>query len=147
MARKRMIHPDFFVSATMNDLPYTAMLTFAGVWCWADDYGRGEDDPALVKAAVWPRRRQMSEKKVEADLDSLVAAEVLCRYEVTGHALIHVTNWREHQKVQHPSRSKLPPCPGHEPDAYAEFMESDDPTTDKYRIDSRSVRDELRRIS
>lgn len=142
-----MIHPDFFVSATMNELPYTAMLTFAGVWCWADDYGRGEDDPALVKAAVWPRRRAMSEKKVEADLDALVDAEVLCRYEVTGHALIHVTNWREHQKVQHPTRSKLPPCPAHEPDAFAAFMEDDDPATDKFRVDSKAVREGLRSAS
>ena len=29
MARKRMIHPDFFTSQTMNTLPVTTMLTFA----------------------------------------------------------------------------------------------------------------------
>lgn len=147
MARKRMLHPDFFTSATMNDLPMSAMVTFAGVWCWADDYGRGEDDAALVKAAVWPRRRTMTEKKVQSDLDALVGAGVLCRYEVTGHALIHVTNWGEHQKVQHPTKSKLPPCRAHEPEAWDEFMAADDPTTDKYRVDSRAVHESLRRIS
>lgn len=146
MARKRMMHPAFFTSAAMNDLPITAMVTFAGIWCWADDYGRGEDDPALVKAAVWPRRRSMSEKKVAADLDGLADQGVLCRYEVAGHGLIHVVNWREHQTVQHPTPSKLPPCEAHQPDEWAAFMESDDPRTEKYRV-SRTSHENLRRTS
>lgn len=147
MARKRMIHPDFFTSSTMNSVPVSAMLTFAGVWCWADDYGRGEDDAALIKAAVWPRRRAMSEKKVAEDVESLVSAGVLCRYEVADHPLLHVINWREHQKVQHPTASKLPPCPHHEPEKWREFAGSDDPATEKFRTDSRISREGLRSAS
>lgn len=147
MARKRMIHPDFFVSATLNDLPISVMVTFAGIWCWADDYGRGEDDAALVKAAVWPRRRSMTEKKVAADVENLIGAHVLCRYEVAGHRLLHVVNWREHQKVQHPTPSKLPPCPEHEPEKWREFAQDDDPATGKFRTDSRISREGLRSAS
>src|SRR5690606_13679708 len=147
MARKRMIHPDFFTSATMNGLPISAIVPFAGVWCWADDYCRGEDDAALVKAAVWPRRRSMTEKKVEGDLDALVGVGVLCRYTVAGHALLHVTNWREHQKVQHPTPSKLPPCPMHEAEAWEAFQISDDPATEKYRAGSRAAHEKFRSAS
>jgi len=147
MARKRMIHPDFFISATMNDVQPHTMLTFAGIWCWADDYGRGENDESLVKAAVWARRRTMTEKKVRADMDALTARGVLCEYEVNGHRLVHVTNWSEHQKVSHPTDSKLPPCPAHEPDEFEEFGRQSDPATDKFRTGSRGVRENLRSAS
>src|SRR5690606_37420089 len=102
VARKRMIHPDFFTSATMNALPVTTMVTFAGIWTWADDYGRGEWAPELVKAAVWPRRRSMTEAKVEQAMTQLVDAGVLCQYVVAGHVLLHVTSWSEFQQVSHP---------------------------------------------
>ncbi len=147
MTRKRMIHPDFFVSATMNDLPVSAMLTFAGIWCWADDYGRGEDDEALVKAAVWPRRRSMTEKKVRSDIDALTSHDVICKYIVAGHYLIHVTNWGEHQKVQHPTPSKLPPCQAHDPEAWDQFMNGTDPATEKFRSDSRAAHEKIWRAS
>lgn len=147
MARKRMIHPDFFESATMNALPIPTMMTFAGIWCWADDYGRGEDDEALVKAAVWPRRRSMTEKKVRESMDQLAEAGVLCRYEVAGHALLHVTSWREHQKVSHPSKPKVPPCPHHEPDAWEEFVNATDSPREKFRQPSGGPRERLRNVS
>lgn len=133
MARKRMIHPDFFTSATLNALPVTTMLTFAGIWTWADDYGRGEWAPELVKAAVWPRRRTMTETKVEQAMNDLVDAGVLCQYLVAGHVLLHVTAWSEFQQVSHPAKPKVPPCPGHEPDAYEDFWNGTDVAREKFR--------------
>lgn len=147
MARKRMLSPDFFISRTMNDVSIQTMLTFAGIWCWADDFGRGEDDETLVKATVWPRRRSVSESKVRADMDTLVAKNVLCQYVIEGHALIHVINWREHQKISHATRSKLPPCPEHEPEAWATFLIDDDPALAKFRSDSGAIPESIRRVS
>lgn len=133
MARKRMIHPDFFTSHTMNSLPVTTMLTFAGIWCWADDYGRGEWAPELVKAAVWPRRKQMTEAKVEAAMHELVQAGSLCYYEVADIPLLHVIEWSSWQQVSHPAKPKLPPCPHHEGPAYDEFLNASDPLREKFR--------------
>lgn len=143
MARKRMIHPSFFQSATMNALPVETMLTFAGVWCWVDDFGRAEDEESLAKAAIWPRRKSITERKVRAMLDQLAAVDVLCQYEVTGHLLLHVVNWREHQTVSHPTRSKLPPCPKHEPDEWETFLTEDDSVTNKFRPSSGTFRERL----
>lgn len=144
MARKRMLSPEFFSSAPVNRLPFTAMLTFAGLWCYFDDYGRGEDDAALIKAAIWPRRRSMTEAKVRADLELIAAEELVCRYEASqalaksplegGNGtvtllsryqplrLIHSPSWDEHQKISHKTPSKLTPCPKHEPEMHADYL-------------------------
>ena len=136
MARKRMLSQTFFTSATMNDVSMQTMLTFAGIWCWADDAGRGEDDESLVKAAVWPRRKGMTDKKVRADMNVLAAKEVLCRYSVNDVPIIHVVAWFEHQYISHPTESKLPPCQFHEPEKWSAFLMSDDPSLHKFRNDS-----------
>lgn len=128
-----MIHPDFFTSMTMNALPVTTMLTFAGIWTWADDFGRGEWAPELVKAAVWPRRKSMTEAKVETAMAGLVEAEVICYYEVADHALLHVRAWDEFQQVSHPAKPKLPPCPFHEVDDYEDFLKDSDVAREKFR--------------
>jgi hypothetical protein len=128
-----MLSPEFFTSAPVNRLPVTAMLTFAGLWCYLDDYGRGEDDAALVKAVVWPRRRSQTERLVAADLDLIAAEGLVCRYEVTGTALIHSPSWDEHQKVSHKTASKLPPCPDHEPDEYAAYLGQRHDGRDRFR--------------
>lgn len=129
MPRKRMLSPEFFSSGPVNRLPVTAMLTFAGLWCYLDDFGRGEDEAALIKAAVWPRRRAHTEKKVAWDIDAIVAEDLACRYEgdvinshgtvtspprACGQPLIHIPSWSEHQKISHPTPSKLMPCPIHD---------------------------------
>jgi hypothetical protein len=133
MARKRMMSPNFFISATMNALPMQTMLTFAGFWCFADDFGRAEDDESLVRASVWPRRKCMTDKKVRADLDALVDAGPLCQYTVCSVHLIHATSWEEHQTIGHPTPSKLPPCEKHEPEAWEAFLISTDPALHKFR--------------
>jgi hypothetical protein len=127
MARKRMISPEFFTSRTLNGLPVQTMVTFAGLWCHADDQGRAEDDTVMIKAAVWARRRTVTEAKIETDLRLLDEALAICRYAVNGYDLLHVVNWTEHQKINHPTESKLPPCRHHEAEAWALFLIDPDP--------------------
>lgn len=142
-----MLSPDFFTSKTLNELPVEAMVTFEGIWCFADDYGRAEDDEVMVKAQVWARRKSVTEKKVGLYLDQLVDKRVLCRYTVAGFPLMHVVNWDEHQKVSHATPSKFPGCPRHEPEAWEAFRSGLDPTLEKFRSDSGDVREIPRRVS
>lgn len=133
MARKRMLHPSFFTSATLATCSLRSMITFAGLWVYCDDYGRGEDDPAFIAATVWPRRPTVTGDDVAADLIELAEAGPVCRYDVGGFSFLHVVSWDEHQKVQHPTRSKLPPCPYCEALLYREWYRDEDPATAKYR--------------
>lgn len=133
MARKRMLSPEFFTSGPVASIPVTAMITFAGLWCYLDDYGRGEDNADLVKAAVWPRRPAHTVRKVAADLDAIHAARLMCRYQSAGVKLIHVPSWNEHQKISHRTDSKLPPCPDHEPALFGFFLSESGNALDKFR--------------
>jgi len=77
--------------------------------------------------------KSMTDRKVRTDLDILADAGPLCQYSVCDVALIHATSWKEHQSISHPTKSKLPPCEKHEPEAWFAFLESTDPALHKFR--------------
>jgi len=109
MARIRTIKPEFFTSLTIADLPEVeTRLTFIGLWTHVDDEGRCVDDARLVKAAIWPLDDRTSHD-VELDLKWLSESSLITRYKVGERSFIQVTNWREHQKINRPTRSKFPP--------------------------------------
>jgi hypothetical protein len=139
MARKRMISPEFFSSVPVSRLPVTARLTFIGLWTEADDEGRHTDEARLLRGRLWALDSTMTVKKVQGDIDSLVAHGLLCRYNVAGTSLLHVPSWFEHQKISHPSASKLPPCAGHEPGLWEFFLADSGGPLERFRESSRKV--------
>lgn len=116
MARIRTIKPAAFTSERVDGYVGDMFRTWVGLWCYCDDKGRGRDDEDLVKAEIWPRVKRMTAAKVRQHIDEIAAPEdgPLCKYVVDGKPYFHVVNWEEHQKVNRPTPSKLPPCPTHE---------------------------------
>lgn len=104
----RIIKPAFFRDLDMAALPIPTRLTYIGLWTYVDDYGNGIDDARLVKAEVWPLDDSYTSKKVQNDLDRLVAAGRIVRYETGGKRYLSVPKWKEHQKISHPSPSTVP---------------------------------------
>lgn len=143
-----MIHPEFFTSATLARLDPRTLVTFAGLWIYCDDFGRGEDDASFVAAAVWPRRHDIGAAEVEADLTELAAVGVLCRYRVGTDMgtdlwttpLFHLPSWFEHQKVSHPTPSKLPPCHSCEGTLFREWYRGNDTATERFRRAEKAAR-------
>lgn len=107
MARIRTIKPEFFTSLTIADLTPERRLTFIGLWTHVDDEGRCVDDPRLIKAALWPLDDRTA-ADVEADLQALTEASLITRYTLNRKRYMAVTGWREHQKINRPTKSKLP---------------------------------------
>lgn len=116
MARIRTVKPSMFSSLTVTGWPLDVRWTFVGLPTYMDDYGRGLDEPRLVKAELWPMDDRITAKKVDDHLQRIANTGPLCRYEVAGQRLMHITSWREHQRVNRPTASKIPPCPIHEED-------------------------------
>lgn len=119
MARIRTIKPEFFTSLTIAALTPEQRLTFIGIWTHVDDEGRCIDDPRLIKAAIWPLDNH-TVTQVDDDLDTLYAAGLIVRYTVTEdsrsphgglreRSFITVAGWSEHQVINRPGKSKLPP--------------------------------------
>lgn len=110
MARIRTIKPSFFNSEDVSELPLRARLTWIGLWTHCDDQGRTKDNVKLIKAAVWPLDN-VSLRDVEEDLATLADHGRIVRYQVGGRRYLAVVNWHEHQKINKPTPSRIPPPP------------------------------------
>lgn len=123
MARKRILHPDFFTDAELLSLPFSHRLLFAGLWCHADREGRLEDKPLDLKIKLFPA----DAVDVDAMLSALSAAGFVVRYEVAGRRYLWVRSFTRHQNP-HPKESKsvlpAPPasCMGVQGEPSASFM-------------------------
>ncbi|MFJ6381421.1 hypothetical protein ACIQI7_15700 [Kitasatospora sp. NPDC092039] len=117
MARIRSIKPETWVSETLAEVSIPAVLTFLGMTNHADDHGRHRDNAAVVYGLIWPLRDEVNRTDVEDHLRQLAAADAICRYTgCDGRRYFHYPTWRNHQKIDKPSLSRLPACPHCEPE-------------------------------
>lgn len=120
MARIRSVKPDLRISRVVATWPVPARYAWVLLWGYLDDYGRGIDDVRLIVADCFPLDRDVTERKMETWLRLYATASnpekpaPLCRYSVAGQGYLHSTNWHEHQRVNRPTPSRIPPCPLHE---------------------------------
>lgn len=108
MARMRTLKPEFAKSEAIACLPRDVRLHFALLWTYADDAGRGADNPKLIKAELWPLDDEVTAAVVEEWQACLAAHGRIVRYEVDGRRFFEIVNFEEHQKPQHPKASIIP---------------------------------------
>lgn len=113
MARIRSIKPEIRTSLKVAGWPREVRYAWVLFWGYLDDYGRGVDDMRLVVADCFPLDRDVTEKKMAGWVQTWVDEAVVCRYEVDGRSYLHAVNWREHQRINRPTTSRLPQCPTH----------------------------------
>lgn len=111
MPRIRTIKPEFWTSLTVTSLPLPCRLTFIGLWNFSDDAGRSVLEPRLLKAAIWPLDDEVTAADVGGHLAALANVGLISLYEVAGRKYIQISSWTEHQKVEKPRNSQLPPPP------------------------------------
>ncbi|MEU0444370.1 hypothetical protein [Streptomyces tendae] len=115
MARIRTIKPEAFVSESLAAVSLTAERTFLGLLTQADDQGRHRDHAAIIAGQLWVLRPEHGPSDVETDLAQLADSGLICRY--TGpddKRHLHIVTWHQHQKINRPSKSRLPACPHHD---------------------------------
>ena len=110
MPRIRSVHPDLHRDKTLAQVSASAERTFVRLWCHLDDEGRGEDDPDLLKADLYPRHRDMDADAIDADLNELAAYGLVIRYQVDGERYLccKPETWSTYQRPQKKQDSKLP---------------------------------------
>jgi hypothetical protein len=112
MARIRSVKPELRTDLTVSSWPIAARYAWVLLWGYLDDAGRGVDDDRLLVADLFPLDRDVTERKFAGWKRLWVEGGQVCRYEVDGRRYLHAVKW-QHQKINRPTPSRLPPCPTH----------------------------------
>ena len=107
MARIRTIKPEFPHSESMGRVSREARLCFMLMWTIADDVGRLRGNSRMLASLLYPYDDDAGDL-IEGWLTELEQESCLERYAVDGSTYIQICNWLKHQKIDKPSKSKLP---------------------------------------
>lgn len=122
MPRIRTIKPEFFTSPDVSHVSHAARLLYIAMWCWADDYGRGEMNLLQLRAFAFPEtdkwlneelQRQGEELPNISDYFLNLVKEVINGFKITvynahGRTFYQIETWDAHQKTQRKAASKFP---------------------------------------
>lgn len=111
MGRIRTLKPDFFRSRSLAKVSLEARVTFQGLWCEADDHGRGVADPRIIKGVVWPLDDNVSAEDIGALLHELADSDHIVLYEIDGERFYEVIKWAKHQSAAYRRGVNVHPAP------------------------------------
>lgn len=121
MARIRSVKPELRTSRVVASWPFEMRYFWVLLWGYLDDKGRGRDLPKQIAGDCFPHDDKVTPSRVETWLTTMTLdvrgakKGPLCRYEVDGVRYLHAVNFNEHNSINRPTPSRLPPCPFHEP--------------------------------
>lgn len=107
MARIRTIKPEFPQSESMGRVSREARLAFILLWTLADDEGRLRGNSRMLASLLFPYDDD-APSLIDVWLGELEAEGCLHRYKIDGNSYVQIANWLIHQKIDKPSRSKIP---------------------------------------
>ena len=108
MARKRMIDPNIWDSEDFSSLSFIARLLFIGMISNADDEGRGVANPTYLKSHIFPYEEELRTTDIENALSQIARSMSIVLYTHDGKRYYEFSHWREWQKIDRPTPSKLP---------------------------------------
>jgi hypothetical protein len=110
MARIRTIKPEFPQTESMGRVSRDARLLFVMLFTIVDDEGRARAAPRMLASLLFPYDDDAKARVAEwlAELEQENCVEL---YEVDGNAYLRIASWLAHQRIDKPSRSRLPPPP------------------------------------
>lgn len=108
--RIRSIKPEFWQSESVGRLTRDARLVFVGLWSLADDHGRFRADPRFIAGQLFPYDDDGA-KVVSRALASLREEGCVVLYESEASHYGAIPGWSRHQKIDRPSKSRLPEPP------------------------------------
>lgn len=111
MPRIRTIKPEFPQSESMGRVSREARLCFILLWTIADDSGRLRGNSRMLASLLYPYDIDAG-KKIDNWLNSLELVNCIARYQSdNGDSFLAIINWESHQKIDRPTKSKVPEPP------------------------------------
>ena len=107
MPRIRTIKPEFPQSEAVGRLTRDARLLFIQLWTIADDFGRARASSRMLASLLYPYDDDAPEL-IDVWLAQLERVGHVRLYEVEGSLYLDIPNWLKHQKIDHPSKSRIP---------------------------------------
>jgi hypothetical protein len=111
MARIRTVKPEFGSNEGLSELSCQAHLLGMALLCYADDEGYFNANPGLVKAGTCPLREDF--QNIYGLLTELSGIGYLRFGTFAGKRYGHIVKFREHQRISHPTPSKISNLPIH----------------------------------
>ena len=105
--RIRTIKPDFWESESIGRVSREARLLFIGLFSCCDDYGKTRANSRLLASRLFPYDED-SLSRLDGWLKELESEGCVRLYCVGGDTFLDIPKWLTHQKIDKPSKSKLP---------------------------------------
>ena len=105
--RIRSIKPEFWQSESLSRVSREARLLFIGLFSACDDSGKTRAASRFLASLLFPYDED-APKAIEGWLSELEQEGCIRRYVVEGNTYLEIPKWRNHQKIDKPSASKLP---------------------------------------
>lgn len=106
-----MIDPSFWEDEKLGSCEPIARLLFMGLISQADDEGRLKGHPSLIRSTVFPYDDLITNEIIEGWLEKLASHKLIIRYEIDTQKYILIKNFKKHQTINKPQKSKLPDIP------------------------------------
>lgn len=114
--RIRTIKPEWLEDELLAGASNEARLLSVGLILMADDYGRGRANIATIAADVWRFAMAQDDGAHAAKVlamasrafRELLAIRFVIEYEVDRQRYFAIRNWNKHQKVDRPSKPRIP---------------------------------------
>lgn len=100
----RSLRPAFFADTKMAQLTPYARILYMGLWCIADDEGRGRYLPKQIEGEVFPHEQV----DIRGFLGELITAGRIVVYEAGGEPYFHIPTFLTHLTVNRRFPSQLP---------------------------------------
>lgn len=107
MAEGRIIKASAFTSDSISRLSDFQFRLWVGLITQADNVGRGDARPAILKGQLFPLINEVTPSDVEIGLKALAENGSIDLYEVCGKPIYAFPNWSKHQRLRKDT-SKFP---------------------------------------
>lgn len=100
----RSVHPSFFSDSKVCRLSAHGRLLFIGLWCYADDYGRGKWLPKTIEGEVFPR----DVVNIADLLGEVVRAGLVRLFSDGEEDFFEIPSWSVYQSPKHLGKTDVP---------------------------------------